>query len=212
VAGTTTTNAFLRAPPRHSVRAVDDGELVAALRARDEAAFAQLVRRYHARMVRVAEAFVASRAVAEEVAQDTWLGVVRGVGGFEGRSSLKTWMFRILVNRARTAGAREARSVPLDRESVERFDDAGGWVEPPRHWADDADERIAAERLAARVRECLPLLPDAQRQVVLLRDAEGLSSAEACAVLGITDGHQRVLLHRGRAHIRRFLAAEQGKD
>lgn len=199
---------------RHIVRAVDDRDLVAALRGGDEGAFRELVGRHHTRMVRLARAFVPSEAVAEEVAQDTWLGVVRGIGGFEGRSSLKTWIFRILVNRARSAGAREARTEPLDEESVERFDGAGAWVDPPRHWADEVDEadrRITAERLARRVRECLPLLPEAQHQVVLLRDVEGLSSAEACALLGISDGHQRVLLHRGRARVRRFLAGERGK-
>jgi RNA polymerase sigma-70 factor (ECF subfamily) len=188
---------------------VDDSQLVDELRAGNEAAFAALVRLYQPRLLRFAETMVPSRAIAEEAVQDTWLGVVRGVHGFEGRSSVKTWLFRILVNRARSAGTREPRTVPLDdtRGDVdgERFDQSGAWAEPPSSWSDAIDDRLVAERVAARVRECLPTLPAGQREVVMLRDVEGLSPADACAVLGITDGHQRVLLHRGRAHIRRYL-------
>jgi RNA polymerase sigma-70 factor (ECF subfamily) len=188
---------------------MDDVQMIDGLRAGDESAFEALVRLYQPRLLRFAETMVPSRAVAEEVVQDTWLGVVRGVHRFEGRSSLKTWLFRILANRARSAAVREPRAVPLDeaRGDVDRdrFDRSGEWAEPPSSWSDAADDRLVAERLAAMVRECLPLLPTAQREVVLLRDVEGLSPADACAVLGITDGHHRVLLHRGRTHVRRYL-------
>ena len=190
---------------------VDDATLVEQLRAGDEAAFIELVRQYQTRMLRLAEATVGSRAVAEEVTQETWLGVVRGVDRFEGRSSLKTWLFHILLNRARSAAGREARAGRPDGAVEERFDAAGAWVTPPEPWAERADDRIVAAELAARVQELLPQLPDAQRQVVVLRDLEGTSAADVSTLLGITDGHQRVLLHRGRARLRGLLDAEMGK-
>jgi RNA polymerase sigma-70 factor (ECF subfamily) len=189
---------------------VDDATLVERLRAGDEAAFVELVRQYQTRMLRLAEATVGSRAVAEEVTQDAWLGVVRGVDRFEGRSSLKTWLFHILLNRARSAAGREARAGRPDDAVDERFDASGAWVTPPEPWAERADDRIVAEGLAARVQELLPQLPEAQRQVVVLRDLEGTAPADVSALLGITDGHQRVLLHRGRARLRGLLDAEMG--
>jgi RNA polymerase sigma-70 factor (ECF subfamily) len=193
---------------------VDDVQMIDGLRAGDESAFEALVRLYQPRLLRFAETMVPSRAVAEEVVQDTWLGVVRGVHRFEGRSSLKTWLFHILANRARSAAVREPRALPLDdaRGDVDgdRFDRSGGWAEPPSSWSDAADDRLVAEELARTVLECLPLLPTTQREVVLLRDVEGLSPVDACAVLGITDGHHRVLLHRGRAHLRRYLEMGMG--
>ncbi len=186
-----------------------DAALLDGLRAGDEDAFAALVSRYHMRLLRFAESFVASRAVAEEVVQDTWLGVVRGVQRFEGRSSVKTWLFRILTNRARSAGARETRTVALGDDALEgRFDRSGGWNPPPEPWSDSVDARVVAEKLAGRVRECLPALPDAQRQVVLLRDVEGMDSAEVCDLLGVSPGNQRVLLHRARARLRSLLEPE----
>jgi RNA polymerase sigma-70 factor (ECF subfamily) len=154
-----------------------------------------------------------SRAVAEEVVQETWLAVVRGIDRFEGRSSVQTWLVRICVNRARTAGAREARSIPLDPRPgpavpVEHFASTGAWATPPTPWSDDADDRVVAERLAGRVRASLPELPDGQRQVLLLRDVEGLPAAEVCGLLGISEGNQRVLLHRARARLRDILDRE----
>ncbi len=185
-----------------------DASLVARLRAGDEAAFAELVDRYHLSMVRVACSFVPTRAVAEEVVQDTWLGVVKGLSRFEGRSSLKTWIFRILVNRARTTGAREPRHVALDTGDgldPDRFTSHGVWREPPEVWSDEIEERLAAPEMAARIRQVVEQLPGSQRQVVTLRDVEGLPSSEVCDLLGLSEGNQRVLLHRGRSRVRAML-------
>ena len=187
----------------------DERELVARLQAGDEDAFRTLVMMYQARLLRLAQTVVSSRSVAEEVVQDTWLAVVRGVERFEGRSSFKTWLYRILLNRARSTAGREPRAASLsDVDVEERFDHAGAWSPPPVPWADEVDERIVADRLARRVRELLPGLPDTQRQVVVLRDIEGVTPAEVTEMLGVTDGHQRVLLHRARARIRQELATE----
>jgi len=183
-----------------------DAALLDALRAGDEHAFASLVTRYHMRLLRFAESLVPSRAVAEEVVQDTWLGVVRGIHRFEGRSSVKTWLFGILTNRARSAGAREARTVSLGEDTLEgRFDSSGAWDPPPEPWSDTVDARVVAEKLAGRVRECLPHLPAAQRQVLVLRDIEGIDAGEVCDLLGVSPGNQRVLLHRARARLRSLL-------
>ncbi|MEA2972907.1 MAG: hypothetical protein QOG82_1365 [Actinomycetota bacterium] len=200
---------------------LDDADLVARLQAGDEQAFVLLVDLYHAPLLRLASTFVPSRAVAEEVVQDTWLGVVRGIHRFEGRSSLKTWLFRIVVNRARTAGVRERRETPTDRPDSyssgepavppERFNAGGGWSSPPTPWSDDAEDRIVARQTAAKVSRHLNLLPDRQRQVVVMRDFEGLPATEVCTILGITEANQRVLLHRGRSRLRNMLERELGK-
>jgi RNA polymerase sigma-70 factor (ECF subfamily) len=203
------------APTLGAVADPEEGELVERLRAGDEQAFVELVSRYHASMLRVAASFVPSRAVAEEVVQDTWLGVLRGIDRFEGRSSLKTWIFRILVNRARTTGAREPRTVELDTGdglSSDRFTPEGAWRQPPTVWSDDIEDRLAAPAVAARIREMVERLPESQRQVVTLRDIEGLSSGDVCEMLGITEGNQRVLLHRARTRIRALLADDVGKQ
>jgi RNA polymerase sigma-70 factor (ECF subfamily) len=186
----------------------DDDALVSGLRAGDEAAFVTLVRQYQPAMLRLAEATVGSRAVAQEVTQDTWLAVMRGVDRFEGRSSLKTWLFRILLNRARSALDREQRAGRPDDIDDERFDANGAWATPPEPWADRVDDQLIATQLAERVHSFLRELPDAQRQVVVLRDVEGLPPAEVAELLGVTDGNQRVLLHRGRARLRHLLASE----
>ena len=190
----------------------DDVGLVERLRAGDESAFVELVRRYQSRLLRLAQATVGSRAVAEEACQDTWLAVVRGVDRFEGRSSFKTWLFRILVNRARSTASREQRAGQPDGEAVERFDVNGAWVEPPTPWSERVDDRLVAERLARRVHELLPTLPEQQRQVVLLRDVEEIDAADVSSLLGISDGNQRVLLHRGRAKLRELLTVEIGSE
>jgi RNA polymerase sigma-70 factor, ECF subfamily len=194
----------------------DDADLVRGLRAGDEAAFADLVRRYQPQLLRLASTFVPSRAVAEEAVQETWLGVVRGIERFEGRASVRTWLFRILVNQARTAGVREHRSIPLDLGDEAavppgRFDGSGEWVAPPAPWTDEVDARLDATALAGRLADLLPELPPAQRQVFTLRDVEGMSAAEVCEVLDLTEGNQRVLLHRARSRLRELLEAQMGK-
>ncbi|MEO5839823.1 MAG: RNA polymerase sigma factor [Acidimicrobiales bacterium] len=195
----------------------NDAELVARLRAGDEAAFVALVDQFHAPMLRFASTFVPSRAVAEEVVQESWLGVVRGIGGFEGRSTLRTWLFSIVANCARRAGARERRQVPVDFDDErgvpeERFGRGGEWTSPPVPWPDDAVERIAAVQVVASIRGCFDALPAAQRQAVLLRDFEGLPSSEVCGLLGISEGNLRVLLHRGRARIRNQVELDVGRN
>jgi RNA polymerase sigma-70 factor, ECF subfamily len=182
----------------------DEG-VIDLLRAGDEAAFTQLVEQYHTRLIRFALTFVSGRAAAEDVAQDTWAAVVAGLGRFEGRSSLQTWIFQICANRARTHGGREHRTVPVapDEPTVEasRFDPAGAWSAPPEPWP-SVDDRLEATALAPLVRGAIDRLPEVQRQVVTLRDVEGLTAQEACEVLSISEANQRVLLHRGRARVR----------
>jgi RNA polymerase sigma-70 factor, ECF subfamily len=209
------TPALRRPPTLGAVADLQEGELIERLRAGDERAFVDLVDRYHASMVRVASSFVPSRAVAEEVVQDTWMGVLKGIDRFEGRSSLKTWIFRILVNRARTTGAREPRAVELDTGdglSSDRFSPEGRWREPPAVWSDDIEDRLAAPEIAASIRTMVEQLPESQRQVVTLRDIEGLSSGDVCGMLGITEGNQRVLLHRARTRIRASLENDLRKQ
>ena len=191
-----------------------DAALLARLRDGDEQAFTDLVGRYHSSMLRLAMSFVSSQAVAEEVVQDTWLAVLRGLGRFEERSSLRTWLFTILVNRARSTGEREARTVPVaDAGPVvdaSRFGPNGGWTQPPEDWAEAAENRIDAAKLSGLLRGCLDRLPGRQRDVVLLRDVEEMSSAEVCQVLAISEANQRVLLHRGRSKLRQVLESELG--
>jgi RNA polymerase sigma-70 factor (ECF subfamily) len=192
-----------------------DVALLDRLRSGDERAFIELVGRHHDVMVRLARSYVTNTAVAEEVVQETWLIVLRGLAGFEGRSSVKTWVYRILLNRARSIGAREQRQVPIgDPERAvdpSRFDHQGCWVSPPDHWVDDIVDRVRAGRLSGSIRSALDELPILQRDVVTLRDLEGMSSTEACEILGISDSNQRVLLHRGRSRLRHALEAEFGK-
>jgi RNA polymerase sigma-70 factor (ECF subfamily) len=191
-----------------------DESLLLSLRSGDERAFGTLIERYHGSMVRLALSFVPSLAVAEEVAQDTWLAMLRGLASFEGRSSLKTWLFTILVNRARTTGAREARSFPVaDAGPVvdaSRFGPSGDWAEPPEHWIEEAESRVDAAKLRMLLRTSIDALPARQREVVLLRDVEGLTSSEVCEVLAISEGNQRVLLHRGRGKLRQAIEATLG--
>jgi RNA polymerase sigma-70 factor (ECF subfamily) len=193
-----------------------DSLLLRRLRDGEEQAFTLLVERYNPALLRLALSFVASRAVAEEVVQDTWLAVLRGLGRFEERSSLRTWMFTILVNRARTTGVREARSVPLadagPAVDASRFGPSGAWAAPPEHWIEEAENRVDAVKLSELLRGGLDGLPPRQREVVLLRDIEGLSSAEACSVLEISEANQRVLLHRGRSRLRQLLESELGGE
>ena len=186
-----------------------DATLVEKMRGGDEAAFCEIVRRYQDRMLRLAESTVGSRAVAQEVTQDTWLAVLRGVDRFEGRSTFKTWLFNILMNRARSAAHKETRAGrPDDTIGDERFDNNGAWANPPEPWSDRVDDRLIANDLAVRVRGLLARLPEQQRAVLTLRDVEGLSSEDVAKMLGLSDGNQRVLLHRGRARLRALLNEE----
>jgi RNA polymerase sigma-70 factor (ECF subfamily) len=163
-------------------------------------------------MVRIARGYVRSEAVAEEVAQEAWLGLLRGLDRFEGRSSLRTWLFRIVVNRAISTGLHERQHLPVgDSELGDDggwFSQDGWWVTAPVHWTDEAVDRMVAPEVAARVRRFVAELPPAQRQVVTLRDVEGLPSADVCDILGISEGNQRVLLHRARTRIRQHLEQE----
>ena len=198
-----------------TLRAMDaDASLLRRLRDGDEQAFAALIERYQAAMLRLAASFVPSRAVAEEVVQDTWLAMLRGLDRFEERSSLRTWLFAILVNRARSTGAHEARSVPVadagPAVDASRFASSGAWAMPPEHWVEAAENRIDAVKLSELLRVGLDSLPARQREVVLLRDVEDLTSAEVCQVLAISEANQRVLLHRGRSKLRQLLESELG--
>jgi RNA polymerase sigma-70 factor, ECF subfamily len=203
-----------------TIQLTDDAIVVAALRRGDEAAFSQLVAAYSSSLLRLAQDFVRTRAVAEEVVQETWLAVLQGIDRFEGRSSLKTWLYRILVNKAKTRGVREARTVPFsalapvdDEERAvpeDRFrgpDDLwpGHWASPPRAPDTVPEQRLLAREARARIAEALETLPDSQRVVVTLRDVAGWESDEVCEALGLSEGNQRVLLHRGRAKLRAAL-------
>jgi RNA polymerase sigma-70 factor (ECF subfamily) len=199
-----------------TVPSVDERELLTSLRAGDERAFATLVDRHGAAMLRVALLYVRDRAAAEEAVQEAWLGVLKGIDRFEGRSSLRTWLLRIVANVARTKGVRESRSVPFsalgdEGPSVpeERFrgpDDrwAGHWSAPPEEWGRPERELLSGET-RARLAAAIGALPGAQRQVISLRDVEGWSADEVCSVLGLTEANQRVLLHRARTKVRAAL-------
>jgi RNA polymerase sigma-70 factor, ECF subfamily len=207
------------------VTSAADSDVIARLRAGDQAAFRDVVVSHQGAMVRFASGFVPSRAVAEEVVQDTWIAVIKGLDGFQGRSSLRTWIFRILANQARTRGTRERRTIPAssladelaDAEqpsvSVERFAGPPGrglWAQPPARWSEQPEERLLIGATFERFAEQVATLPEHQRQVLVLRDAEGWSSDEVCAVLGLSEVNQRVLLHRARSKLRGLLEAELG--
>ncbi len=204
----------------------DDAHLIAALQRGDEVAFAALIARHHASMVRVAALYVRDREVAEEVAQDAWVAVLRGMDQFEARSSLKTWIFHILTNRARSRGVRDQRVVPFatlqgddpnsDRSvDPDRFfpaghEDAGHWSSPPRSWEGAPEARLLTNETGAHIAAAIAALPEGQRTVITLRDVEGWPAAEVCHVLGLTETNQRVLLHRARSRVREALACYLG--
>ncbi len=196
-----------------------DADLVAQLRAGDEAAMAQLVDQWSPTMLRVARSFVDSPQSAEDVVQDAWLGMLSGLAKFEGRSSLRTWTFTILVNRARTRGAREARTLPQSPLASQEEWAADDWLagpggEPARSWSsidtpsqwDTAPENVVlSKEILLQLDRALSALPLRQRQVVTMRDVNGMSTEEVCAALGISPANQRVLLHRARAVLRAAL-------
>lgn len=197
---------------------MDDTELVARMLAGDEKAFVEVVTRYHESLVRVARYYVNSEASAEDVAQDTWIAVLRGVERFEGRSSFKTWLFHILVNRARTTGTKEHRVVATDplaetsSVAANRFDAGGTWREPPTPFTELVEDEITNEPLVRLVHASIARLPENSRAVVTLRDVEGLSTMEVAKLLEISEANVRVILHRCRAKIRNEVeAAMRGK-
>ena len=190
-----------------------DAELLDAIAAGDEQAFLALVARHQGMLLRVARSFVPSTAIAEEVVQDTWVGVLRGLPRFQGRSTFRTWLLSILVNRARSTGVAEKRSVPVGDAAEPvvdsaRFDASGAWAAPPSHWSDEVEDRVLAESLSDCLAAAIEELPERQREVVMLRDVDGLTSEEVCEALGISEGNQRVLLHRGRSRLRTALELE----
>lgn len=200
----------------------DDRMLVDALRRGEEDAFAWLVRRHHEALLRYARVFVRDRAVAEEVVQETWLGVIRGIGAFEARSTVKTWLFHILANRARTRGERESRSVPFSALVARELEDdapvvdadrflpadaprwAGHWAVAPQPWNAPEARMLAAETRAV-IDAAIAGLPPVQREVITLRDVVGMDAGEVCRMMSLTDGNQRVLLHRARSRVRTAL-------
>jgi RNA polymerase sigma-70 factor (ECF subfamily) len=195
-------------------RVVNERELVAALKAGDEAAFRTLIETYHPMLVRVARAYVPTNTAAEEVAADTWLAVLEGIDRFEGRSSLKTWLFRILTNKAKTRGMRERRTLPFsslesDDSSVDPDRFHGGEHRWPGHWAAAPqgfpEERLLAGETRDVVERAIEALPPAQRTVISLRDVEGWSAEEVCNALTLSETNQRVLLHRARSAVRAAL-------
>ena len=201
---------------------MQDAEFIDRLRAGDEEAFMALVARYAGAMLRLASVHL-PHAVAEEVVQDTWLGVLRGIHGFEARSSLKTWLFTILMNQTKTRVAREGRSLPFSALSDPEAEGAepsvdpsrflgpdhpqwpGHWATPPTSWGDSPEDRLLSKEATAQIQHAIEGLPPGQREVITLCDIEGCAPAEACEVLGITASNQRVLLHRARSKVRRAI-------
>lgn len=193
-----------------------DAELVAALRQGDERAFEALVKHYYASMLRIARMYVGSPQIAEEVIQETWIAVLRGIERFAARSALKTWIFSILMNKARTRARREDRYVPFaeleaadEALEPERFHEAGPsaghWAIRPRRWDDLPESRLIAQETLDVIHSAIQSLSPNQRDVMTLRDLEHWPAEEVCNVLGLTETNQRVLLHRARSRVRRAL-------
>lgn len=206
--------------------APSEQELLERLRAGDEAAFVDLVERHSAGMLRLARSHVASDAVAEEVVQEAWLGVLNGLARFEGRAALKTWIYRIVANIAKTRGVKEHRSVPFATLAAREVDDEftavdadrfrpadadlwpHGWATPPGRWEFDPDDALAYAETLQVVRGAIDQLPPMQRMVIVMRDLEGFTSEEVCDTLDLTPANQRVLLHRARSRVRARLEEE----
>ncbi|MEV4010459.1 RNA polymerase sigma factor [Nonomuraea angiospora] len=191
-----------------------DDVVVTALRAGDEAMFAALLDTWSGGMLRVARSYVSTDHSAEEVVQDTWLAVIGGIDAFESRSSVKTWVYRILINTAKKRGARESRTLPwssFEHDGVSVADQGfdavlpGGWKELPATWPTPESEALASE-VRGLIAEGLARLPPRQRIVITLRDVEGCTSDEVCEILEISEANQRVLLHRARTAVRGWLA------
>jgi RNA polymerase sigma-70 factor (ECF subfamily) len=198
---------------------VEELHQVEALRRGEEGAFVELVNQYAPSLLQLARCYVPSRAVAEEVVQETWLGVLQGIHRFEARSSLKTWIFRILVNRAIERGKREGRVVSFSSLDGERWEGAvdpsrfmgpdrelpDHWAVPVSNWGEDPETRLLSEEAMSVIQKAIAALPASEQVVVSLRDVEGWTTGEVSEALGVSDAHQRVLLHRGRSRLRRTL-------
>jgi len=191
--------------------------LIDRLLAGEESAFEELVATYHTRLLRLARVYCRTDALAADVVQETWLAVIKGLSRFERRSSLRSWLFQIVANRARTHAVREGRWVtasdlegpdpPGEDTGASWFDARGGWQHPPGEWPTaDPEALLLGAEVHQALLEAIDQLPDGQRAVVTLRDVEGLDAREACNILGISETNQRVLLHRGRTRIRTVLA------
>ncbi len=202
-------------------------ELVAALRAGDEATFSTIVAAYHTRMLRLARSFVNDVNIAEEITQEAWLGVLRGLARFEGRASLQTWIFTIVSNCARTRAQRERRTIPFsdffgeDEEEGPTVDEdhfhasgpsQGHWRHLPSDWRQLPEASFLAQETFIVAQQTIDQLPVNQRSVILLRDVEGLTSDEVCNILGVSESNQRVLLHRARAKVQKALAQYFNED
>jgi RNA polymerase sigma-70 factor (ECF subfamily) len=202
-----------------AVATTSDEEVVASLRAGDERTFRELFKSSNPMMKRVARSYVTSDAVAEEIVQDTWMAIVTGIHRFEGRSALRTWMFSILTNQAKTHSARERRAQPIssvaasdveepavDPDRFQKDDEAwpGHWAIPPRPWQ-KPERRLLSLEAREQLKEALAQLPERQQLVVVLRDIEGLAGHEVCDLLELSEENQRVLLHRGRSRLRGIL-------
>jgi RNA polymerase sigma-70 factor, ECF subfamily len=221
-ASTTETPQTQLVPPRDvdPATAAADRALVEALRRGDEAAFMRLVETLHAALLRLALVYVSSREAAEDVVQETWLAVLQGLAQFAGRSTLKTWIMRILVNRAKTRAERDGRSVPFSALAEPDVEEEGPsvaadrflpsthlvspnqWVAEPTDWGAMPEARMLSRETLGHVEGAIAALPAQQRAVITLRDVEGLPAEECCSLLGITLNHQRVLLHRARSRVR----------
>jgi RNA polymerase sigma-70 factor (ECF subfamily) len=210
-------------PPSEAAGVSEEMRLVEALRQGDEQAFASVIDRYHPALLRLAQVYLPDRAAAEEAVQETWVGVLQGIRQFEGRASLKTWIFRILMNRAKTHALREGRSIPFSALAEAGEDDGeptvdpqrflppdhpkwpGHWVSFPQSWEDIPEDRLLSLETRGRIQQAIQALSPSQREVITLRDIEGWSSDEVCNFLNISQANQRVLLHRARAQVRQAL-------
>jgi RNA polymerase sigma-70 factor (ECF subfamily) len=190
----------------------DDRHILGRLRAGEEAAFEELFERHDRALRRVARTFVRTDAAAEEVVQETWLAVLRGLGAFKAQSSLRTWIFRIMTNVARTRAVRDARNVPFSAFEADgpvvdpvAFDSDGRWISSPPRLESDPESGLLRGELREHLLGAVDGLPPAQRAVITLRDLVGFTAEEVCDLLELTDANQRVLLHRARAHVRSAL-------
>lgn len=212
-----------KGPRQELEKQTDEQELVDGLISGNEVCFISLVEKYHHSMQRIAMLYVHDPILAEEIVQETWMGVLRRIKGFEGRSSLKTWIFNILINIAKSSWKREKRTIPFslleDAEISDRGPSVdperflppnhpnwpGGWAIPPKAWDLAPEEHVLKREIELCIQESIDALPPSQRFVISLRDVEGWTSEEVCSVLALTGANQRVLLHRARSKVRRAL-------